>query len=173
MDDLLGELERQVLLDELYALDDSLLKIVEEYTRRELPAVVRALSSGGKDEVGLMARLVLVVGYPPATAQHFLDWYGFDDATEAEVALQDIVRLYEDLKNRSYVGGRHILKLNRHDYRRHSGAIMSGTRRRYEWKAVHRGIQDRSGQAGGGAWSPGERSRDTPGGEPPMEVMTR
>jgi len=110
LDDLLGELERQVLLDELYALGDSLLKSVEEYTRRELPAVVRALSNGGKDEVGLMARLELVVGYPPATAQRFLDWYGFDDATEAEVALQDIVRLYEDLKNRSYVGGRHILK---------------------------------------------------------------
>ena len=26
--------------------------------------------------------------------------------------------------------------------------------RKYERKAVHRGVQDRSGQAGGGAWSP-------------------
>lgn len=73
LDDLLVELERQVLLDEVYAQGDSLLRSVEEYTRRELPAVVRALSSdGGKDERGLMARLELVVGHPPATAQRFL-----------------------------------------------------------------------------------------------------
>jgi transposase-like protein len=40
---------------------------------------------------------------------------------------------------------------------------MLGRSRRYERKAVHRGIQDRNGQAGGGARSPGERSRGAPG----------
>ena len=60
-----------------------------------------------------------------------------------------------------------VLSLNRHDYRRHSGAIMLGTGRNSERKAVHRGIQDPSGQAGGGARSPGKRSRGAPGDKYP------
>ena len=84
-------IERQVFLNELESLDNALIRRIEQYTCRELPDMVRALSSdGGNDQRGLLARLELVVGHPPATAQRFLAWYGATDPTEAAAALQEI-----------------------------------------------------------------------------------
>lgn len=111
LDDVLAGIERQVFLNELQSLDGALITSIEQYTRRELPAIVRALSSdGGNDQRGLLARLELVVGHPPATAQGFLAWYGTSDPTESAAALMEITKFYEQLKNQSYVHSREILQ---------------------------------------------------------------
>lgn len=124
LDDVLVAIERQVFLNELQCLDDALIRRIEQYTCRELPAIVRALSSdGGNDQRSLLARLELVVGHPPATAQRFLAWYGTSDPTEAAAALQEITAFYEQLKNQSYVHGRQIL---------HHAVVYALTKTKYE-----------------------------------------
>lgn len=110
LDDILVAIERQVLMNELESLDNALITRIEQYTRRELPAIVRALSCNGRnDQRGLLAQLELVIGHPPTSAQRFLDWYNVSDPTEAAAALKEITAFHETLKNQSYVHGRQIL----------------------------------------------------------------
>lgn len=110
LDDLLFEVERQSRLDEIYDTNGEVIKKLESFTRRELPAIVRALSLDEDRKVNsLLRELEVVVGHPPASARAFLEWYGAYDGNEVMAASQEIRQFYAQLKDRSYVGNRQIL----------------------------------------------------------------
>lgn len=110
IDDVLALVEGQLLQDELHDRDFNLVEVLEEFTRRELPSIVRTLSSDPSGKYpALLAGLEVVVGHPPASAQRFLDALYLSSAEERAAGLDAIMQLYQQLKDRSYVGSRLIL----------------------------------------------------------------
>ncbi|RJF92222.1 SMEK domain-containing protein [Noviherbaspirillum saxi] len=110
IDDVLALVETHLIQDELHDRDHNLIEVLEEFTRRELPSIVRTLASDPSGKYpGLLANLEVVIGHPPTSAHRFLDSLHLSGADERAAGLEAIIQLYVQLKDRSYIGSRMIL----------------------------------------------------------------
>lgn len=115
LDDVLATVEYNLRVDDIADRQHNLIESLEDFTRRQLPPIVRALSydnlnKDGKKVHGLLRDLEVVIGHPPVSAKRFLDWcFNGLNEDESSVALEEITQLYLQLKDRSYIGNRQIL----------------------------------------------------------------
>jgi hypothetical protein len=110
MDDLLSAVEREVRLQEISDRDDGVMKSLEDFTKAQLPAIVRTLSLGSDKVLGsILQRLEVVIGHPPGSAEAFLKYFSAWNTAETSLAQEEILRFYGYMKDRSHVGSRQIL----------------------------------------------------------------
>lgn len=110
IDDVLRFVEKKLIEDDLHDRDFNLIEALEEFTRRELPSIVRSLSADHQGQHhGLLSQLEVVIGHPPASAGRFLDAMYASDPEQRAAGLEAITQLYMQLKDRSYIGSRKIL----------------------------------------------------------------
>nr|WP_315594115.1 SMEK domain-containing protein [uncultured Cupriavidus sp.] len=111
LDDLLAIVERNLRLDEIDDRQRNLIESLEDFTRRQLPSIVRALSYDDTRKAdGLLRNLEVIIGHPPSSAKTFLNSFlNGQNCDEYPLALVEITNLYSQLKDRSYIGNRQIL----------------------------------------------------------------
>ncbi|MBP2666757.1 MAG: hypothetical protein H6Q76_1737 [Firmicutes bacterium] len=113
LDDLLANVEYKLRVDDIHDRQHNLIESLEDFTRTQLPSIVRALSfdnlnRNGKKIPHLLWNLEVVIGHPPVSAKRFLDWIGCN-VDESLLAVEEITQIYKQLKDRSYIGSRQLL----------------------------------------------------------------
>lgn len=115
IDDLLAVVEFKFYSDDYWNQDDNLYERLENYTRRQLPSIVRSLStcendSKGNSKHGLLHGLEIVIGHPPKSARRFLDFCFAGYSAEDQAAIfNEVNSLYHRLKDESHIGSRQIV----------------------------------------------------------------
>jgi len=110
IDDVLSKVESYLILDDINQRSHNLIEVLEEFTRQELPSIVRTLASDPTEKYQrLLGNLEIVIGHPPTSAHRFLDSLHLSSTEEHTMALESIRQLYVQLKDRSYISSRLIL----------------------------------------------------------------
>jgi hypothetical protein len=114
IDDLLAIVEYFFYHNDYFHQDGNLYEQLENYTRRQLPSIVRNLSiyenTNGNSRHGLLHGLEIVIGHPPKSARRFLDFCFKGYSSEDQAAIfNEVNSLYHRLKDESHIGSRQIV----------------------------------------------------------------